>query len=423
MEHAPYVPRTVRSPSDPPERKPISQSDGERQFGLKSHHFHAATGSSYCRVESVPRDLFVPVVPDDKLNPLFASVMRTAGHAPARQMVNDFFGRMTDVDGAFVREFQTHGFSPRVFELALFAYLEESGCSLERRGRTPDFVINGPDGVAIEVTTTNPAESAGFGPTAEDSAVNVGERANEFVFQIGKALSRKMRHQNKDGQHYWEMPNVFGRPFIIAVGAFHNPHSQLYTAPMLSEYLYGKRDTAGRTSTGELLIVPEPVSEHRYGGRSIPSGLFNFEAAAGVSGVLFSNAHTIALFNRIGFERGTWPRDIALMRYGDCYDYTPNAAHSAPFAYVVGDRPQSQRETFGEGLNLFVNPNATVPISSRVLPGIVTNELLESGLVETTTNGSFVPFWSRTEVYQGEGAPEHARRRQYQVLASAAPEN
>ena len=30
-----------------------------------------------------------------------------------------------DIDGNFVQEFQTRGFSPRVLELALFAYLRE----------------------------------------------------------------------------------------------------------------------------------------------------------------------------------------------------------------------------------------------------------------------------------------------------------
>ena len=53
--------------------------------------------------------------------------------------MNALFAKFTDVDGSFVREFPTGGFSTRVFELALFAYLQEHDLDLDRSHPAPIF--------------------------------------------------------------------------------------------------------------------------------------------------------------------------------------------------------------------------------------------------------------------------------------------
>jgi hypothetical protein len=106
----------------------------------------------------VARDLFTPIMPLERTHSLFQHVRQGPGHAAARELMNAIFAQFIDVDGSFIREFQTGGFSARVFELALFAYMQEHDLDLDRSHPAPDFHICGQSPVAVEVTTTNPPQ-------------------------------------------------------------------------------------------------------------------------------------------------------------------------------------------------------------------------------------------------------------------------
>ncbi|CRK56827.1 Glycosaminoglycan attachment site [Alloactinosynnema sp. L-07] len=184
------------------------------------------------------RDLFEPVVPGNKLNPLFQRMAQGAGHTAARALANAIFANLRDVDRSFVREFQTGGFSARVFELALFAHLEEMDLDLDRTHPAPDFVVRGDAPVAIEVTTTNPVQGTPLdpGPPYPLLPDDLDLADQEFVFQVGKALRRKLEHRDAQGAAYWEKPHTAGVPFVVAVGAFHGPHAQLHPDGLLATY-------------------------------------------------------------------------------------------------------------------------------------------------------------------------------------------
>lgn len=332
--------------------------------------------------------------------------------------MNEVFTDFHDVDKSFVREFQSAGFSARVFELALFAYLREQGLSPDRSQAAPDFVIRGEDPVAIEVTTTNPAQGREpddleYGPLLREE---IPDADQAFVFQLGKALRRKLTHRDATGCAYWEKLHIRDVPFVIAVGAFHNQNAQMHGMSSVGEYLYGQRDVLGHDDSGKLTIAADGIVAHESGGKTIPSGLFRLPEAANLAGVLFSNAHTIAMFNRIGTEVGYGSDDVALCRAGTAYDPDPNASMPQVFGYVVGDRPSDQQETFAEGLNLFLNPWATRKLSPRALPGIPFVDLLDDGRLMTMSPGGFHPFASKTFVFEGPYAHQLARYQQLRFL-------
>jgi hypothetical protein len=363
----------------------------------------------------------------EKLNPLFQRVARGAGHAGARDLANAIFANFRDVDGSFVREFQTGGFSARVFELALFAYLEEMNLELDRTSPAPDFVVPGVAPVAIEVTTTNPVQGTPLDPGPPYAMLpdDLGLADQEFVFQLGKALRRKLEHRDAQGAAYWEKPHTVGVPFVIAVGAFHGPHAQIHPDGLLAVYLYGSRNVAYHAEDGKLTVTAQTVEQHTWRSRSIVSGLFRQPEAANLAGVLFSNAHTVAKFNRIGTELGLAAPDTALTRFGTCYDFAPDASKPDFFAYVVGDRPDEEQETFEESLHLFVNPWATVPLAPEAFPGVTRYELSENGVLEATFPISFRPFVSKTAVFDQKGADVLARYMQLKLLGrlpSGAPD-
>lgn len=337
-------------------------------------------------------------------------------------MMNLVFADFQDVDHNFVKEFQTGGFSARVFELAIFAYLQQQDCELDRDQPAPDFVVRGDTPVAIEVTTTNPPQDA----EPDDVASSLVPRdmpaaARAFVFQLGKALRNKLKHRDAQGRAYWEKSHVAGVPFVIAVGAFHDQHAQFHRMGAVGEYLYGTRSIPNYDDTGNLTLTAERITEHESGGKTIPSGLFGHPEAANLAGVLFSNAHTVAMFNRIGKEQGLGSSDVALCRIGTCYNPDPNASEAQKFSYVVGDRPPGEQETFAEGLHLFLNPWATTPLAPQALPMVTYHELLDNGTVMSTSFGGLQPLSSKTLISEGEHAEAAARATQLSYLGLVPP--
>jgi hemoglobin-like flavoprotein len=69
--------------------------------------------------------LFDLVVPEKATSRRFRAVRDEAHFTAARRLMDEMFAKFPDVDKNFIQEFQTDGFSPRVLELAVFAYLQE----------------------------------------------------------------------------------------------------------------------------------------------------------------------------------------------------------------------------------------------------------------------------------------------------------
>jgi hypothetical protein len=358
--------------------------------------------------------LFDLVVPAERANRRFLDLRDGHAFTAARRLMSEVFADFRDVDRSFVREFQTGGFSPRVFELALFAALREQNLVLDRDQATVDFVVRGEHPVAIEATTTNPA--AGMDPDDVDPRTgperlvpdDLDAAEREFVHQAGKALRRKLVKRDSQGRAYWELPHVAGVPFVIALEAFHGASSLFHAVSPLATYLLGRRDAAAFDDDGTLRLSAEQVSEHEYNGKVIPSGLFALPEAAHLAAVVFSNSATVSKFNRMGTELGYGPDDVAMIRIGAAPDPDPNATLPIPFAYVVGDYGPEEREEFSEGWHVIHNPRATLRIDPQALPGFTHHQLQDNGLVLTTSTRPD-PFASQTRILEGPQALHRAR--------------
>lgn len=105
------------------------------------------------------RSLFDLVVPADRASKQFLDLRGSRGFTAGRRLMDEVFADFHDVDRSFLREFQTGGFSARVFELALFAYLREQGYEVDRASAGPDFIIREPVPFVIEATTANPPQA------------------------------------------------------------------------------------------------------------------------------------------------------------------------------------------------------------------------------------------------------------------------
>ena len=340
----------------------------------------ATTLSSEVPTFNTLKDPFYPVAPKSKLNPVFNIVANLESYKPARGMIREVFSSYIYHDDNFIEQFQTTGFDARTWELYLHAYLIDSGFSIQP-SVSPDFVVSRLENtVAIEAVTANPTQglhpaylrelysstrllTPPFDRHIDKLDGGFEYKQEDFVpIKLGSALFSKLQ------KRYWDSSNVANMPIIFAIETFHDEASLHYSSSALSTYLYGYRHYPIYNDKGNLVVVPRKVDSHHFAGKSIPSGFFCQAGAEHVNAVLFSNSGTISKFNRMGQQGSYHNSRLTLIRIGTCYDPDPDSAVPLTFRYKVGD--PKFIEWWGQGLEMFHNPDALHPISNDLFPNI-----------------------------------------------------
>jgi hypothetical protein len=296
-----------------------------------------------------PLNFFEPVVPREKLHPNFIALSSDPGFSPALGLLREMMHYFEEADGNFVQQFQSTGFDARIWELYLFGLFMELRYGIDRSHSAPDFHCQGLLGeFAVEASTVNPSDET---PVIDEA--NRLEYFEHYVpLKFGSVLYSKL------GKRYWELPHVAGRPLLIAVQDFHAPHSMTWSSSALVEYLYGIRQVERIGVGGKPEIVSERVEKYKWEGKKeIPAGFFLQPEAENISAVLANPTATLSKFNRMGFLAGFGRRDIRMLRKSIAYrdSLTPqevvDEVHSAGYA-----------ETWSEGLSVFHNPYARIPV-------------------------------------------------------------
>lgn len=323
-----------------------------------------------------PLDLFdVPETLDkDKLHPYFVQLLNSPGKKPARVVLSEIARWLAPADPHLVREFQTSGFDQRLWEIYLWAAFKDSFVNVEQL-EAPDFACRGHlSDFTVEATTVSASTS---GPLKVHPEPKTPEEIGEFIkdymaIKFGSALTSKLDKTNAQGLHYWERERTKGKPFLIAVADFHEPPekfdigSMVYTQTALWNYLYGIRVNWNQLNeTAELEVTEEKIETHTYGSKTIPSGFFNLPGSENISAVLFSNAGTIAKFDRIGVTGGFGADKHTYKRMGFKYDPDPNATIGRWFETDVSD--DNYEEFWSQELQVFHNPKAKIPLPPESL--------------------------------------------------------
>jgi hypothetical protein len=244
---------------------------------------------------SVRRHKAMHDVEKRKPSDIFRS-LSTPHHHYAAWIINQVYLALPRPDPNFVSDFQTANFHTRLWELYLFACFREQGLEVFQDHRSPDFYIKNNAGSAfVEAVTANSDEPYNH---ANSDPVFAPECAEER--QLGKAAFRYAKTlRSKLQREYHKMPHVIGKPFAIAIADFHAPGSMTWSREALPCYLYGfsaqVKDVngvkSGTSISADVLLVDG----------DIPAGLFNDNQESHLSAVIYSNAGTLAKFNRMGF--------------------------------------------------------------------------------------------------------------------------
>ena len=329
-----------------------------------------------------PVDFFQPLVPRDKLHKGFINLAESEGYSPAREIIKPMMNWYEDLDGNFVEQFQTTGFNSRIWELYLFATFVEIGYRIGKIHAVPDFFCSGPLGeFAVEATTVNPTQGEGGIAPPPDSIITYLK--DYMPIKYASALTSKLN------RNYWEREHVAGKPLIFAIMDFSSEGSMVKTTASLPLYLYGYDYDHGKDErTGHLYINPRKVSEHRWRNKVIPSSFFDLPGAENVSAVLHSSSGTISKFERMGVLAGLGSKRVRVYRHGTVYNPDPDSEVPNNFHAEVTEHDYS--ESWAEGLNVYHNPKAKIPISEIELPGVGHHWLLPSGQLTSNLPESHV---------------------------------
>tara|TARA_R110002124_G_scaffold143230_2_gene308028 strand:- start:8543 stop:10009 length:1467 start_codon:yes stop_codon:yes gene_type:complete len=331
-----------------------------------------------------PTDLLaVPtnIKPED-LHPNFRLLLDSPGRAPARAVFKELGPWLAPSDPHFVKEFQTKQFDQRLWELYLWATFRELGYDVTQP-EAPDFHIVSPRGeFTVEATTCAPSVG---GVLADHPDPKTPEEMKAFLadympMKFGGALTAKLNKRSAAGESYWERGPGAGQPFVLAVADFHKPGggdevgSMTYTQEAIWLYLFGRR-IEWSFKDGELSIRTVKLGEHIYKTKTIETGFFDLEGAENISAVVFSNAGTLAKFDRMGVGAGYAPDDHKYMRLGFRLDPDPNAVIGTLFSEEV---VANNAEGWSDELQVFHNPRALFPLPLEAFAG-ATQHRFEDG--------------------------------------------
>lgn len=337
--------------------------------------------------EGAPVDFLTPVAPADRLNLIFRTLTGDERYSPARDLIGAMMRFHGDADGNFVEQFQTTAFDARLWELYLFATFTELGYAHLSDVAVPDLLLSGLQGrLGVEATTVNPPNDGEI-PQPRSKEDFVAYLGNYVPIKLARALKRKLNKKRA----YWELPQMQGVPFVLAIQDFHGPGVMRMIVPAATEYVFGVRHSI---VDGARRI--ERIAEHRYGATVEPSGFFELPGAENVSAVILNPQGTITKFNRMGRLAGFGNPRVRMVRTGvrrgERDDDGP-----APKPFVHRVEEPGYDESWVEGMVVLHNPKAHLPLDPMQIAGGAHEFLQEDGSIMSMLP-EFHPLFSQTEI-------------------------
>lgn len=318
-------------------------------------------------------DIFAKLKDEHKLHPNFIYLRDHLGLESAKRTLSEISYHYKDIDGNFIEQFQSlNGFDSRIWELYLFCFFREQYFSFERTHEAPDYIVeNLTYKIAIEAVIVSRKT-----PVKDELNISKQEEINEKLenempLLFGSALFDKAKKK------YWEKDHVKGLPFVIAIADFHDSLSMTWSFSALLEYLYGHTFKHSFDVEGNIIVEAVNVGNYKkQNGTEIPSGFFLDKGNENISAILFSSCGTVSKFNRIGKQAGFGNDKSKLIRMACFHDHTPNADKPRLISYEVNEE---SNETWSEGVVIYHNPNAKIPLDPNVFEDTVAQYFFRDG--------------------------------------------
>ncbi|MFT7670611.1 MAG: hypothetical protein ACI8X5_003322 [Planctomycetota bacterium] len=306
-------------------------------------------------------ELWTPQVPSHRQHPNY--VRATAeSMASARELISKWAIGFQDLDGKFVKEFQTT-FNSSFWELYLNAVFRELGYQPQCQPR-PDFLLQyAGEEVLVEATIAQHPD--GFMPEWQGQLdpeslphFDVEELLSLASIRLANSIVSKHR---KYVNEYQKLKYVAGKPFVIALAPFEQPLFWVQRDRALRRvlYLYDAPIAQSDHENQEHHVYGHAFMESatKHTGAQVSFGLFTNEQYSEVSAVVFSSCAT---WGKVRAMSGTCPESIfRASRYND----------EGTQAHDILELGSDYKESLLDGFHVFVNPYADYPLSLDIFKG------------------------------------------------------
>jgi len=337
-------------------------------------------------------DLFASISGVTRFEDAYVLLRDGFTHGAARRVLEEISHWFPDLDGHFVREFQTSGFSARVWELYLWTAFRSLDFEIDYTAAVPDFALHkGAQRLFVEATTVS-AKNAyttamGSGAPPEPPDLIFPFLGNEMAQKFGSPLYSKLKKRD------WEKPHVVGHPYILALADFHAPGSMRWSAGALPQYLFGLQSVLTPDSDNRLMEMFILAEDAVVGDKRVPTNFFAQPGAENISAVLFSNAGTLSKFNRMGVRAGFGDAWVSLVREGVLVDPTRFGSEER---FKIDVESPAYEEGWADEMILFHNPRALHRVDPALFPGIGQVRVDGDDYAET---GPVRVLWSQTTTH------------------------
>lgn len=334
-----------------------------------------------------PMDFFTQITSDKELSPIFTKLKDEDFFSSAKAAIDDISHYFDDRDGNFVEQLQTlNGFDARIWELYLLCYFREEGLNLDKRYDVPDFILyKEGERVAVEAVTIQRKQKGyenSFIPNYTQEEM-FQKLENEIPLMFGSSLYSKLKH-TCENKRYWELPQCKDIPLIFAIEDFHEDASMMWTFNGIITMLYGIDQEIEQDAAGNNIL------KHSSGKAVIKDGktgiveitpLFLDKAFENVSAVMFSATGTLSKFNRMGRQAGLGTKNTIMFQTRCSYNKAPNAILPIYSGRVIDE---TCNETWADGISIFHNPFARIPLDPSLFPGAA-HHFYEDGMLYSKT--------------------------------------
>ena len=321
------------------------------------------------------------------------SVLTRSSHHVAAWLLNQLYLSLPSPDKNWAGDCQTANFHTRLWEAQLLASFREQGLLVTQPHPSPDFRIENLQGgeAWVEAVTANP--KVPYNHVNSPPSHQPQDRKELFLgpaaVRFAKTLGNKLQH------NYDRLPYVADNPFMIALADFHAPGSMVWSREALICYLYGMYPEVNENGVATAVAVSLLLGDTGF-----PAGLFSNEEHKELSGVIFSNACSIAKLNRVGISGGMSGKGLRYVRIGNFFDRNPGALQGIPFCLDVSSAeyralwPQGY-EPWSAELEVFHNPYARHPVP-RALLSEATHWFDDDGDITCEAHYETSVLWSKT---------------------------
>lgn len=276
-------------------------------------------------------NLFTPIAPADKLHQNFVRTLDD-GSASVREILTQWAEGFEDRDNKFIREFQTT-YNSSFWELYLFAVLKQLGIGVDFSFDAPDFVCaNVPLAIEAVIASHAHGDVPEWQKTIEGIVdKDIGRAYAQSIIRLANALTNKSEAFLK---RYAALPHMAGRSYIVAISNYGTQDFNIIGDVPMQWLLYDHFDLGA-------VIKPN--------GSKIELGWFKDDRFAHISAVMYSALATFGKARALSVDEGEYVFHAIRIRN-----------NSEPMQIVASKA--EYKESLTDGLRLFVNPHAAVPL-------------------------------------------------------------